>query len=416
MALKQVQGLKCTRCGREHTLKETRYVCTACGANTEVVFDYDCLKGKITRKKLARNRDFSVWRYAPLYPIKNLKLIPPQQIGWTPLYHARRLGAAIGLDNLYIKDDGRNPSASFKDRASSVALVRAREDKAQLICGASTGNAASSLSCLTGGIGFRTIIFVPRTAPPAKIAQIMTFGAEIIMVNGNYDQAFDLCLEATREFGWYNRNTGFNPFTREGKKSCAFEICEQLGWRVPDRVFVSVGDGNIISGLWKGFRDLLAVGLTDRLPRMVAVQSAQSSAVADAVARGGKLEAVKATTLADSISVDLPRDGHMAVRAVTESQGAAVKVDDAKILAAITTVARGCGVFGEPAGVAAYAGVEQMALDNKIGAAELVVAVITGNGLKDVNSAMKVAGTPPLIEPTLAEVKKIYTKKGERRP
>ena len=415
MALKQVKGLKCTQCGKEHTLKETRYVCTACGANTEVIYDYEYLKTKINRKKLARNKDFSVWRYAPLYPIKNLKLIPAQQIGWTPLYHAKRLGAAIGLNNLYIKDDGRNPSASYKDRASSVALVRALEDKAKLICGASTGNAASSLSCLTGGIGFRTIIFVPKTAPAAKIAQIMTFGAEIIMVNGNYDQAFDLCLEATREFGWYNRNTGFNPFTREGKKSCAFEICEQLGWRVPDRVFVSVGDGNIISGLWKGFRDLLAVGLTDRLPKMVAVQSAQSSAIADAVARGGKVETVSATTIADSISVDLPRDGHMAVRAVTESKGSAVKVDDSRILEAIKTVARGCGVFGEPAGVTSYAGVEQLAGSKKIGADELVVAVITGNGLKDVASAMKVAGTPTLIDPTLDEVKKIYTKKGERR-
>ena len=415
MGLKHVLGLKCTVCGLEHTLKETRYTCTACRSNSEVIYDYELIKKKINRKKLARNRDYSLWRYAPFYPLASLKLIPPQQIGWTPLYRASRLGGQIGLNNLYIKDDGRNPSASFKDRASSVALVRALEDKAKLICGASTGNAASSLSCLTGAIGFRTIIFVPQSAPAAKIAQIMAFGAEIIMVKGNYDQAFDLCLQATAEFGWYNRNTGFNPFTREGKKSCSFEICEQLGWQVPDWVFVPVGDGNIISGIWKGFRDLKAVGLIDRLPKLAGVQSLQSSAIADAVARGGKLIPISATTIADSISVDLPRDGAMAVRAIGESGGAAVKVDDKEILEAIKTVARGCGVFGEPAGVTAYAGVEALAKQGKLKADDVCVAVVTGSGLKDVASAAKVAGTPSIIEPTMDELKKLYTKKGERR-
>ncbi|HNW91281.1 MAG TPA: threonine synthase [bacterium] len=408
MGLEQVQGLKCTQCGKEHTLRETQYVCTSCGANTEVVYDYALIKQRISRASLAQDRNFSVWRYAPFYPLAGLEMIPPQQIGWTPLYPAPRLGAAIGLSRLYVKDDGRNPSASFKDRASGVALAHARENGAPLICGASTGNAASSLACLAGAIGYRTIIFVPQTAPPAKIAQIMTFGAEIVMVRGTYDQAFDLCLAASAKYGWYNRNTGYNPFTREGKKSCAFEICEQLGWQVPDWVAVSVGDGNIISGLWKGFRDLLAAGLIDRLPKMLAAQSTLSSAVADAVRRGGKLEPVRATTVADSISVDIPRDGAMAVRAVTESGGAAITVDDAVILESIKTVARGVGVFGEPAGVTGYAGVEILAKAGVIKADETVVAVVTGNGLKDVASAAKVAGTPTVIDPELAAVDRLF--------
>jgi len=391
-----------------HAVGETEYVCNDCNANTEVIFDYEIIKKRISRQSLADNTDFSTWRYAPFYPIASLEYIPPQQIGWTPIYHAQRLGEKIGLNNLYVKDDGRNPSASYKDRASSVALVRALEVGAELICGASTGNAASSLSCLTGGIGFRTIIFVPETAPPAKIAQIMTFGAEIIMVKGNYDQAFDLCIEATKHYGWYNRNTGFNPYTREGKKSSSFEICEQLGWRVPDKVFVQVGDGNIISGIWKGFKDLKATGLIEKLPQIIAVQSAQSAAVVDALERGGKIEPVAATTIADSISVDLPRDGDMAVRAVTESGGFGVKVDDLEILETIKTVARGCGVFGEPAGVTGYAGIEQVAKAGKLDKDELVVTIVTGNGLKDVASAAKVAGTPTIIEPTMNALKKVY--------
>ncbi len=404
----QVLGLTCTQCGKEHTLQQTQYVCTACGANTEVTYDYAKIRARISRDTLAADRNYSVWRYAPFYPLRDLSMIPPQQVGWTPLYGAERLGAPLGVPHLLLKDDGRNPSASFKDRASSVALAHARENGAPLICGASTGNAASSLACLAAPLGYRTIIFVPKSAPPAKIAQIMAFGAEIVMVDGTYDQAFDLCLAASAKYGWYNRNTGYNPFTREGKKSCAFEICEQLDWRVPDRVFVSVGDGNIISGIWKGFRDLHAAGCIDRLPKMVAVQSEKSSAVADAVRRGGKLEPVRATTVADSISVDIPRDGAMAVRAVTESGGDAVTVSAEVILESLKTVARGAGVFGEPAGVTAYAGVAALAQAGKLRADETIVAVITGNGLKDVASAMKVAGTPRTVAPELAALTPLF--------
>jgi threonine synthase len=293
-----------------------------------------------------------------------------------------------------------------------VAVLKALELGFEKICGASTGNAASSTACLCASLGLSPIIFVPATAPQAKIAQLLVFGARVFTVSGTYDEAFDLCLEATREYGWYNRNTGYNPYTREGKKSCSFEICEQLGWQVPDLVLVPVGDGNILSGIWKGFRDFHEVGLIDRLPRLVAVQSERSSAVADAVLGDGTIRPVKADTVADSISVDMPRDGAMAVRAVVDSRGTAVKVSDEEILETIRVLARTCGVFAEPAGAAAAAGLRRMAAEGLVGGAERVVCLVTGSGLKDVASAMKVAGSPTPIDPSLASLREAAGRMG----
>ncbi|MCE1247421.1 MAG: threonine synthase [Firmicutes bacterium] len=389
------------------------YQCEKTGENLEVIYDYDLIRKTFTRESLANNRDFSIWRYAPMLPVKTLDHIPPLQIGWTPLYKSKKLAKELGLTGLMFKDDGRNPSASFKDRASAIALVRAIEDGAKIVTGASTGNAGSSMACLSASVGMPAVIFVPEKAPVAKIAQLLIFGAKVFAVKGTYDDAFDLCLKVSQEFGWVCRNTGYNPYTREGKKTCAFEICEQLGWKAPDRVFVSVGDGNIISGIWKGFKDLKELGFIDRLPKMFAVQSDESNAIYQAV-KGCKLDntapinvcAVKATTVADSISVDIPRDGVMAVKAVIESGGDAVQVTDEEILDAIKSLGNKEGIFAEPAGAAAYAGVKKVTLLGDLGEDETVVAVITGNGLKDVANALKVAGEPVKIEPTLEDVKK----------
>jgi threonine synthase len=387
-----------------------QYVCGACSGNLDLVYDYDAIKKVMTRDSLAKNDDRTVWRYWDLYPLSDRAKIMPLDIGWTPLYRADRLGRQLGAERLWVKDDGRNPSASFKDRASSVAIVKALELGFDKICGASTGNAASSTACLCASLGISPIIFVPETAPKAKIAQLLIFGAKVFAVKGTYDQAFDLCLEATKEYGWYNRNTGYNPYTREGKKSCSFEICEQLGWEVPDKVFVPVGDGNIISGIWKGFRDMYGIGLIDRLPQLVAVQSERSSAVVDAVNGDGVIRPVKATTVADSISVDLPRDGDMAVRAVRESGGMAVKVSDEDILDMIKIIARGCGVFSEPAGATSVAGLKKLLEENRVQSSESVVCLVTGNGLKDIDSAMKIAGKPVSIEPTIQSLKSVVDK------
>jgi len=404
--MNNIKGLKCFSCSSEYNFGEENYLCPKCSGNLEVIYDYDYIKKNFTKKTLQENKDYSIWRYMPILPVSDFSLTPPLGIGWTPLYDMKNLASEMGVKKLYIKDDSRNPSASFKDRASAIALVRAREMGVKIVTGASTGNAGSSMACLSASVGMPAVIFVPEKAPKAKIAQLVLFGARVVMVKGTYDQAFDLCMEVTKEYGWYNRNTGFNPFTREGKKTSTLEICEQLAWEAPDMILVSVGDGNIISGLWKGLKDLYNLGFIEKLPRMVAVQSNLSDSVVRSVEKSrGKekieIVPVSATTIADSISVDLPRDGVAAVKAVLESNGLTVTVTDEEILDTIKFMAAKTGIFGEPAGVTSIAGLRKLAKNGELKPEDKVVSVMTGSGLKDIESAMKVAGKPELIEPSL---------------
>ena len=403
-------GFRCFACGTVQGADFGGYVCPKCGGNLEVRYTWP--KGAPAGWWRDESRK-DIFRYRALLPVSKLELAAPLRVGQTPLYSASRLGAKAGLKNLYLKDDGQNPSASFKDRAGAVALVRARETGAKVLCGASTGNAGSSMACLAASVAMPCVIFVPEKAPAAKIAQLLVFGAHVFAVKGTYDDAFDLCMAVCEKRGWFNRNTGHNPFTREGKKTAAFEIFEQLG-KIPDWVAVPTGDGNIIAGIWKGFCDLKEAGIADRTPKMLCAQSIDSQAISSTVLKlkkAGKkavdwsqvqIAPVRATTVADSISVDIPRDGLAAVRAVLESGGAAVAVPDAEILGAIPEIARGAGVFAEPAASCAWAGLKQAARDGLVKPEETVVCMITGNGLKDIASARKSAGEPVPLENSVA--------------
>jgi len=378
---------------------QLHYQCSKCSSNLQVEYDYDRLGNELTKESFLGGDGPGVFRYNELLPISKETATPNLSIGDTPLYKSQILGQKLGHEKLYIKDESRNPSSSFKDRASAVGLVKGIEVSAKVMTGASTGNAGSSMACLAASMGIRPVIFVPEAAPKAKIAQLMLFGARVLSVRGTYDDAFDLCLRATQKYGWYNRNTGFNPYTREGKKTCSFEIVEQFNWQVPDVVVVPVGDGNIISGIWKGFTDLYKIGLIDRKPKLLAVQSNKSNSIAQAVNSGlEKPEEVNATTIADSISVSLPRDGQAAVKAINESEGFAVEVSDESILNMISTVACNSGVFAEPAGATGFAGVEQAVKDGILDPKWSVLVVMTGSGLKDIDSALKVAGEPESID------------------
>lgn len=358
------------------------YGCPSCGKNLEVVFD---LTKPLARRVRAR-RGCGLDRWRDVLPLRADTPSIPLLIGDTPLYDSAALAKDTGFRRVMVKDDGRLPSASFKDRASSVAILRALNLNRRRVVAASTGNAAASLACLSAAVGVRTLIFVPAAAPEAKIAQLLVFGATVFAVDGTYDDAFDLSVKATETFGLYNRNTGLNPFTREGKKICAYEIAEQMGWNVPEYVIVATGDGNIISGVAKGFFELKTLGLTRRVPRMIAAQSTRSNAIARAL-KTGRLRPVRATTVADSISVDLPRDGDLAVDYIRRSDGFAVEVTDAEILAAIPYLARKAGVFAEPAAACAAAALRRAARDRCIPRTASVLCLVSGNGLKDVKSA-----------------------------
>lgn len=408
--MKKIKGYKCIKCDTEYSLNDVEYVCKKCKGNLQITYNYKFIKQNFSKSDLKDNSDYSLWRYLNLLPVEELPKKPVIQIGWTPLYKANRLSDKLGLKNLYLKDDGRNPSGSYKDRAGAVVIVKALERGEKSITCASTGNAASSLSCLTAALGLKTIIFVPKTAPTAKIAQILVFGATVIAVNGTYDEAFELSLKSTEKYGWYNRNTGYNPYTREGKKTSSYEICEQLDWECPDKVFVPVGDGNIISGIWKGFVDLYEIGFIDRLPQIIACQAEKSDAIKRAFESDGIIRPVRGDTIADSISVRFPRDGDAAVKAIRESSGFALSVNDDHIIQTITELAREASVFGEPAGVTPLAALQKAVDNNKVKEDERIIVLVTGNGLKDINSAMKSVKRPLKINPDIKELEKIVSK------
>jgi threonine synthase len=401
-----IRGLRCLRCGAVAPPAPIAYLCEKCGGNQEVELDLALVRDTWPREELDSEEDQSMWRYAPLLPVESRLDGPP--VGMTPLISAPALARRYGVGAVLVKDDGRNPSASFKDRASAVALAHAREAGHDLVVAASTGNAAAATAVLAAPAKMKARIFVPRTAPRAKIAQLITFGAEVFAVDGTYDQAFDLSVAATRRFGWYNRNTGFNPFTREGKKTVSFEICEQLGRRAPDLVVVPVGDGNIISAVWKGFLEFQRLGIVESLPRLLAVQAAGSAAIATALAGDGVVRPVAGESVADSIAVSFPRDGDAAVKAVRDSGGFAVTVSDEEILAAIPDLARSSGVFAEPAAAAGLAGLARAHAEGRLGGARIVVLLVTGNGLKDVAAAMRTAGEPRLIPPDPAALDGLF--------
>jgi threonine synthase len=411
-------GYQCSLCAAQYAPDEVTYTCPKDGGNLDVILDYEGLRRKKIDDFILRN-EASLWRYLPLLPVNDPggKMTPFRAAGWTPVFSVNRLAEQLGLRNLWVKDESRNPSASLKDRASSVVIARSREIGAEVVVTASTGNAGAALAGMAAAIGQKVVIFAPRTAPPAKIAQLLIYGAKVLLVDGSYDNAFDLTIQVSHEFGWYCRNTGYNPFTAEGKKTAALEIWEW--WENIDphnhsssrdinlSIFIPVGDGNIISGIHKGFKDLKSIGLLDNLPRIFGVQSEGSAAVANAFLAGSeKITPVSAKTIADSISVDLPRDGVRAVRAATQTGGAFIKVSDADILIAMAELGQE-GIFAEPAGAAAYAGLIKARQNGQINPDDAALVLNTGSGLKDIRAAMQAVHEAPVIEPTLQAVKAI---------
>lgn len=378
-------ALRCLHCDARYLPDQVSYYCPRCELDgaLDLMYDYERIGQRFKHEALASD-GFDMWRYASLLPTSP-QFTPHLHTGGSPLYKLKHGGRG----RLLIKDDSRNPSGSLKDRASALAVALAAEMGVKTIAAASTGNAAAALACMSAGSGIRCVIFAPTTAAREKLAQIRAYGADVIEVAGGYDEAFTACHAACKEHGWYNRSTGINSYMSEGKKTVAFEICEQMNWQVPDRVFVPVGNGCIVGAVYKGFQELRLMGVTDRLPKIMGVQAGGSDFMFRAWKSGAGphgTQALPAKTLASSISVALPRDRIKALRAIEASGGEFVVVDDDEIFDAVVELARTGGVFAEPGAAAAYAGVRKW---GALSSDESAVVLITGSGLKDISGLLR---------------------------
>ena len=404
---------RCTDCGKEYEGSETMYLCPDCSiSNTttrppkgvlKTVYDFQKLKNnKVDFAQLKQNR------FLDLMPFEKMESLPVLKVGNTPLYFFDKLNGKNLPFKLYFKDDSQNPTFSFKDRASAVVSAYAKEQGFETIVAASTGNAGSSLAGICACQNQKAIIMVPEAAPIAKLTQIIMYGATIVPVKGTYDDAFDLSVKATEEFGWYNRNTAFNPFTIEGKKTVSFELYEQLGFQIPDSVFVPVGDGVIISGVYKGFEDLLALGIIEKMPVIVMVQSEGSRNLISNL-NTPDFQIIPSVTIADSISVDIPRNFYMAKQFIQKYHGEFLTVSDNEIMKASQILSKNTGIFAEPAATTAFAGLLSYHHKQKLSAGSKNVVLLTGSGLKDLKSVQPLLNIPSAIIPNIDNLKKLLS-------
>lgn len=407
MGLTAVTHLECTVCGAEYAVEEVTYTCPEHDGVTgilEVQYDYDTVLDEFEAE--LNGCIESQWKYRAFLPVDDDTAVITLNEGGTELFAAPNLSDEIGVD-VHIKDDGRNPTGCLKDRATSVAVTRANHAGEGVVTCASTGNAAASLAGYAARGGLECRIFVPESAPREKLAQPLVYGADVLAVRGTYDQAYTLSIQATETFGWYNRNAAINPYQIEGKRTVGHELAEQLRGRMPNWVAVSMGDGCTLAGAWKGLREFNDLDLVESTPKMLGVQAVGASAIHDAFHGTADTDEL-AETVADSIAVGRPRNTIKACRTLEDSGGTAVVVSDEAILEAERLLGSNEGIYTEPAGATAIAGIRAALADGIIDAEETVVAVSTGFGLKDAESALQATSSPVTIDPKLEELRARY--------
>ncbi len=405
---------KCVDCGKEYPANEIKYLCEECEKENSAdvppqgvlhtYYFYDRIIKILPGNSIDAFKKIKKNHFLDILPVNDSKNFSPLRVGATPLYKFDKLGNTKFDFQFFLKDDSQNPTYSFKDRASYLVSAFAKENNINTLVAASTGNAGSSLAGICASQKQKAIILVPETAPLAKLTQILMYGAQLVPVKGNYDTAFDLSIEASKAFGWYNRNTAFNPLTIEGKKTVAFELFEQLNYSIPDTVFVPVGDGVIISGVYKGFEDLHCLGIIKQLPKIVAVQSSRSDNLVRNI-DNDQFEITESNTLADSISVDIPRNFYMAKEYLKKYSGEYLTVDDAEILTASALLSKNTGLFAEPAAATAFAGFLKYRESGKIEPGTKNVVLLTGSGLKDLKAVQTVIDMPAAIEPDIKNLR-----------
>ncbi len=400
--------LECINCKSEYPMDETLYNCKKCGDLLEVKLDLEDLKRKLEKVDWKR-RSISVWKYREFLPISDESKIITLQEGGTPLYKCERLAERLGIKNLYVKNEGANPTGSFKDRGMTVGVSKALEFNVKTVICASTGNTSASLAAYAARAGLNCVVLIPHgKIALGKLSQAMMYGAKVVAVKGNFDIALKIVVNASKTFGLYLLNS-INPFRIEGQKTAAFEICEQLGWKAPDRIIIPVGNAGNITAYWKGFKELEAIEIIKELPRMTGVQASGASPIVNAFANGSeRIEPVSdPETIATAIRIGNPVNWKRALKAIRESGGVAVTVTDDEIIYAQKLLARTEGIFVEPASAASIAGLKKLIESGEIGSEETVVCIATGHGLKDPEAAIKACEKIVEIEPSLEELKRV---------
>ncbi len=414
--MEYVTELECIDCGEIYAPEPERYLCESCDDEglLEVKLDYERLAAEWSREKLTSDPRGNMWRYGPLIPVKSGTPRPRLEVGSTSLYHAPGLAKELGLENLTIKNEGLNPTGSLKDRASAVAVAKAQEAGRDAVACSSTGNAATSLAGNAASLDedMEAVIFVPERVPGGKLAQLLIYGATVVSVQDNYEEAYNLSAESIDRWGWYNRNAAINPYLVEGKKTCVLEMAEQLDFEMPDWLVFSVGDGCTIAGAWKACKDLREIGFIDKTPRLLGVQAEGCAPITRSFRTGEPLEVTSEDTIADSIAVGRPRNYKKALRAVRNSGGTMVNVTDEEIMEMMTLLGSRTGIFGEPAGVAGLAGLRREAAEGEISRDDDIAFVVTGNGLKDIDNARRAASEPLEVSPDIEELRQIFEQRG----
>ena len=389
---------KCIKCGNEYDIDDVRYLCD-CGGLLEITYNYEEIKEKVSKDTL-RKRDIGVWRYIEYLPVKDRKNIITLYEGGTPLYRCKNLEKELGLKELYVKNEGANPTGSFKDRGMTMGVTRANELGVKTVGCASTGNTSASLAAYSARGGMKCIVLLPSgNVALGKLAQAMFYGAKVIQIKGNFDEALEMVRNLAENGEIYLLNS-INPFRLEGQKTIGFEICDQLNWNVPDRVILPVGNAGNISAIWKGFKEFKETDIIDKLPKMTGIQAEGAKPIVDAFKRGDKdiIPEKNPETIATAIRIGNPVNYPKALDAIYSSGGLAESVSDEEITYAQKLLARKEGIFVEPASASSIAGLIKLLDNDLIDGDEKIVCITTGNGLKDPDAAIRASEKPMEIE------------------
>jgi threonine synthase len=404
----KMKALVCRECGKEYPVKAI-HVCEMCFGPLEVKYNYDEIKKTISRKAI-ENGPLSMWRYIDLLPVEGASLVGPHA-GLTPMVRAKNLGAYLGLDELYIKNDTVNhPTLSFKDRVVSVALTRARELGFETVACASTGNLANSVAAHAAAAGMQCYVFIPADLEAAKVLGNLIYKPNVVEVEGNYDDVNRLCSEIAAEQGWAFVNINIRPYYAEGSKTLAFETVEQLGWRTPDQAVIPMASGSLLTKIWKGLHELHTLGLVENVRTKInGAQAEGCSPIATAYKEGRDFfKPVKPKTIAKSLAIGNPADGYYALKATAESKGAMEAVTDEEVVDAIKLLAQTEGIFAETAGGVTIGVLRKLVKQGLIKKTDVTVAYITGNGLKTQEAVVDAVGRPVRIQPSLVSFQKTF--------